>query len=236
VRSEKLQDGKTASCAGSCKRIVLFLFTFHVSLFICPDIAVSDEDTPDNRLELFLDGLATFSAGFEQRLFNEYHVQQESSTGVMYLQRPGKFHWNYEEPYSQQLISNGEILWIYDADLEQVTISDIANVIAETPAAILSGNTDIEEKFIVNELEKTDSIHWIELTPKAAESQFESIRFGFRDQELAAMVLFDNLGQITEITFKDSRRNPDLDDSLFRFTVPGDVDVIDNRERQAPDL
>ncbi len=230
MKSEKLKDKTTAWRLVAWKRKLLLLCTLHFTLFTSYPAVFAHEESAENRLEIFLNGLETFSAGFEQRLFNEYHAQLDYSTGRVFLKQPGRFHWEYTEPYSQFLISDGETMWIYDADLEQVTISNIAGMIEETPAAVLTGNVDIDEKFLVIELGSTDSIDWIELTPRNIESQFDSLRLGFRDQELAAMVLLDNLGQITEITFTGPVRNPDLNDSLFRLVVPENVDVIDSRE------
>ena len=185
----------------------------------------------ENKLNTFLKDLDTFSAAFEQQLLNEYGEELERSVGVVYLRRPGMFHWSYWEPYTQQIISDGETLWIYDEDLEQVTIRDVLESIEDTPAAILSGNIDIKEHYIIVELDAEQDIEWLELTPRNIDSQYNSVRLGFRTMSLAAMILFDNLGQKTRIDFKNPKRNPRLERKQFQFSLPEGIDVIDSRQQ-----
>lgn len=203
------------------------LFTFYFSL----STAVNAEDRP-NQLDNFLQGLETFSAAFEQTLFNQHGEELEKSVGVMHIRRPGMFHWAYWEPYVQYLISDGVNLWIYDEDLEQVTIRNISNVIEESPAAILGGDIDIDAHYVVINLdiEGSDGIDWLELTPRDVESQYSAIRLGFQEGQLVRMILFDNLGQTTQIKLLDMKRNNKLNIELFQFTVPEGVDVIDSRQ------
>lgn len=183
----------------------------------------------EQKLQSFLEGLQSFSASFEQTLFNEYEEPLENSSGTVYLQRPGKFHWVYTTPYSQYLISDGVDLWIYDEDLAQVTVSAISESIEKSPASILAGDSALADEYIINDLGHLDGADWIELAPPDQESQYQSIRLGFNGNQLIGMVLFDNLGQTTRIVFKDGKRNPEVDPALFRFTPPEGVDVIDNR-------
>ena len=185
----------------------------------------------DNKLDQFLNKLETFSAGFEQTLVNEYGEEIEKSVGVVYLKTPGKFHWVYYEPYSQFIISDGITLWIYDEDLEQVTIRNISDSIENSPAAILGGDIDIDAHYVVIDMGKSKGLSWLELTPRDIDSQYNSVRLGFKGNELAAMTLFDNLGQETRIRFLDSRRNPTLKNSLFTFEPPEGIDVIDERQQ-----
>ncbi|MEX2525474.1 MAG: outer membrane lipoprotein chaperone LolA [Gammaproteobacteria bacterium] len=180
-------------------------------------------------MEKFLDGLDSFQAAFEQTLLGEDGEALEKSVGVVYIKRPGRFHWHYYEPYSQYLISDGKNLWVYDEDLEQVTIRDIAGSMKDTPAAILGGEVDIDEHYVVIDEEDEGDIDWLELTPRDIESQYETLRLGFQENLLAAMILFDSLGQETRISFLHSQRNPELKRSLFRFEPPENVDVIDDR-------
>ncbi len=187
------------------------------------------EDTDLNKLEQFLKGLETFQAAFEQTLLGEDGEVIEKSVGVVYIKRPGRFHWNYYEPYSQYLISDGKSLWVYDEDLEQVTVRDVTGTMENTPAAILGGDVDIDEHYVVIDEQDQGEIDWIELTPRNIESQYKTIRLGFRDDRLAEMHLFDSLGQQTEIAFLDSKHNPELEDGLFDFQPPAGVDVIDDR-------
>lgn len=197
-----------------------------------PSATAAETTPPPNALERFLDGLDTLSAGFEQKLLSEFDEELENSNGILYIQRPGRFHWAYWEPYSQIIISDGSTIWIYDEDLEQVTIRDAVNSIEDSPAAVLAGDVRLDEHYVIIDLGESEGVGWLELTPRNIESEFASVRLGFRDNELAGMVLFDNLGQKTLITFKDVKRNRKLGRDLFTFDPPEAVDVIDSRRQE----
>ena len=206
----------------------LSLHTFNFLLFTVTPMTVN-ADSPNQILDGFLNGLETYSAAFEQQLYDETGMELEKSVGVFYMRRPGMFHWAYLEPYSQLIISDGITLWIYDEDLEQVSIKTITNQIDESPAAILGGDVKIEDHYVAVELEAEGDINWLELTPRDLESQYDTIRLGIKQDHLVKMVLFDNLGQKNLITFLDTKRNSKLNLELFSFTPPAGVDVIDNR-------
>jgi len=212
----------------SFKFSYFLLFTFNFIL-VGGTVHAQERVKEVNRLERFLQSLSTFQAAFEQELIGEDGEVIEKSTGVVYIKRPGKFHWHYREPYSQYLISDGKSLWIYDEDLEQVTIRDITGTMENTPAAILGGEVDIEKHYAVVDAKDTGKLDWLKLVPRDNESQYESVRLGFRQDRVAALVLFDSFGQETRISFLDARYNPELNDSLFEFVPPEDVDVIDDR-------
>ncbi|MBT7951068.1 MAG: outer membrane lipoprotein chaperone LolA [Gammaproteobacteria bacterium] len=199
-----------------------------IFLFSTPIISIADEQ-PEH-LSNFLKDLETFSAAFEQISLNQFGEELEKSVGVMHIRRPGMFHWAYWEPYVQYLISDGVNLWIYDEDLEQVTIRDISNVIEDSPAAILGGEIDIDAHYVVINLDTTDGNDWVEMTPRDVESQYSSIQLGFKDSQLYSMILLDHLGQTTVIKLLDMKRNNALNIELFQFTVPEGVDVIDSRQ------
>ena len=205
--------------------LISFLFTFYFSLFTSPGFA----ETPETRLDHFLEGLETYSAAFQQQLFNESGEQLEKSLGVFYLRRPGMFHWAYYEPYSQMIISNGITLWIYEEDLEQVIIRNIGDSLGQSPAAILGGNVKIAEHYLVIDMGNSEGLDWMELTPRDIDSQYTSIRLGFEGNHLKKMLLYDNLGLQNLITFIDTKRNTKLNIELFDFTPPTDTDVIDER-------
>ena len=205
------------------------LFLVACSLWLIAAVSAQELDIQDKPLRQFLDGLQSFSAGFEQRLYSEFGEELEHSVGTVYIQRPGKFQWAYFEPYDQSIISDGEALWIYDADLEQVTVKDVSHSLGDSPASILDGSGDLDVHYVVINTGEQEAVQWLELTPRDADSDYNTIRLGFSGHDLAGMVLFDNLGQRTEIVFKDARRNTKLDPSLFAFTPPAGMDVIDSR-------
>ena len=183
----------------------------------------------NNPLDTFLEGLDTFSADFEQTLLDSSGEVLETTRGTVRLRRPGMFSWSYSGPYVQEIISDGKTLWVYDEDLEQVTISDASDAIEDTPALIFSGNYNLAEHYVINELENDAEHAWLELTPRDIESHYRSLRLAFSGDELTGMLLFDSLGQTLLITFMNGSRNPDLNRELFRFAPADDIDVIDAR-------
>ena len=185
----------------------------------------------NNPLDAFLDGLDTFSADFEQELIDASGEVLETSLGTVLLRRPGMFSWSYREPYTQQIISDGKSLWVYEEDLEQVTVSDASEAVEDTPALIFSGRYDIAEHYVINELEDDAGLNWLELTPRNIEAQYQSLRMAFSGTELSGMILFDSLGQALLISFENTRRNPDLKRELFQFMPADNVDVIDARQK-----
>lgn len=204
-------------------KIAFFLLTLFQTSFVFAEDAVDP-------LQRFLKGFDSLEANFVQRLINEKGEELERTTGVLHLQQPGKFYWSYETPYTQKIISNGDVLWVFDEDLEQLTIRKIGNAIDETPAGIILGNNNITEHFIQVNMGVIESFDWIELTPKNLEAQYKNIRLGFEKEKLGMMIIVDNLGQTTRIDFTDVKKNIKLSSALFEFEVPEGVDVIDERQ------
>ena len=107
------------------------------------------DTSPIEQLKTFLKSNATLAADFKQVSFNKAGQAGQSSTGKFYLSRPGKFRWNYLKPFAQEIVSNTGKVWFYDADLEQVTTKKLDDSLGSTPALLLTGQVDIEEKFIL---------------------------------------------------------------------------------------
>jgi outer membrane lipoprotein carrier protein len=191
-------------------------------------IAVAEEDT--DPLAFFLTKLESYQADFKQTLSNEQGTVLETSTGKVYMQNPGRYRWEYEQPYVQLLITDSDTLWIYDKDLAQVTIKNVAGAIDNTPAAIISGQQNIKEHFVVINMGVIEGFDFIELTPRDINSQYRSVRLGFDKNSLIMMILNDNLGQITRIDFLNPERNKRFGGPLFTFEIPAGVDVIDERQ------
>ncbi len=223
--------GQQTPRAYRCKPLKIVIF-FHAVLALLACHAAS-ADTP-GKLEDFLQRLDTFSAVFEQVLTGAAGEQLERSSGVVYLKRPGMFRWAYRQPYAQQLISDGRTLWIYDEDLEQVSIHSASEMIRATPAAILSGDVALDEHYVMLALPPEegipqDGIQWLELTPRDIDSQYRALQLGFKGQAMVSMILFDQLGQKTRIDFKNPSLNPALKRQQFQFSPPAGIDIIDNR-------
>ena len=200
------------------------------SAFICGLFFSLAVPAAGNPLDAFLDGLDTFSADFEQVLLDSSGAALEVTGGALRLRRPGMFSWLYNEPYVQKIISDGNSLWIYEEDLEQVTVSDVSGAMEDTPALIFSGDIDPGEYYVIEELEGEEGSTVLELTPRNPESYYRLLRLVFSGDELAGMALFDNLGQTLFISFTNAVRNPELKKELFMFSPTGDMEVIDTRQ------
>ena len=145
----------------------------------------------------------------------------------MQFERPGKFRWAYEKPYEQLIVGDGDQIWFYDRDLNQVTVRDLDMAIGSSPAALLAGSSDIEKSFDLTEIGLQGDAEWLEARPKARESTFEWVRLGFTPKgALKAMELHDNFGQTTILTFSHLEQNPKLKPELFKFSPPEGADVI----------
>lgn len=178
------------------------------------------------QLESFIQDIETFEAEFEQTLYDSDSEPLQKSIGTIQLKRPGKFVWTYFSPEEQQIVADGERIWMYDKDLEQVTVNSIRDRIAGTPLVLLMRAAPLEDSFSIAELGSSDGVNWVELTPKADSSDFEQVFIGLNADGLAAMELRDNFGQATQIIFTDFKAGVELADALFEFIVPDGVDVI----------
>jgi outer membrane lipoprotein carrier protein len=189
---------------------------------------VNAEDSPINQLKSFLKASASLTADFKQVSYNKAGQVGQSSFGQFYLSRPGKFRWNYQKPFAQEIVSNSEKVWFYDVDLEQVTSKPLDDSLGATPALLLTGQVNIDEKFNLEEQGKDDDLNWIRLSPKNEESGFKYILIGLNHGQLGGMELSDNFGQMTRIYFSNIKLNPVLNDTLFDFKPPKNVDVFEN--------
>ncbi len=183
-------------------------------------------------LDDFLKGLVSLKSRFEQVLLDEHGVERERARGMLYLARPGRFRWDYESPYRQSIVADGKRVYVYDKDLEQVTVKPLDKAPGSTPALLLDGEGKIEERFRVTRDPPAEGLVWFDLRPKDARAAREAggyagIRLGFAGSMLKRMDLRDNLDQLTRIELTGTERNPSLDPQLFNFVPPEGVDVLD---------
>jgi len=179
------------------------------------------------RLHDYARDTRTLTGSFTQVVYDRAGRKTQDSGGEMYFARPGKFRWVYRKPYEQVIVGDGRKIWIYDADLEQVTVKKQDRAIGESPAALLAGSNDLDKYFNLKDAGEKDGLEWLEATPKSQEGSFERIRLGFRENLLVAMELKDNFGQTSLLKFNELQTNSNLKSELFRFTPPKGVDVID---------
>lgn len=177
-------------------------------------------------LDDFFSNVQGFQAEFSQIVYDEHFNEIQNSTGQMALSRPNQFSWTYEQPYEQLIVGDGKEVWIYDIDLEQVTVKPQSDTLGETPAQLLSSSKPLVDEFSVRELGERSGQMWYELRPLSAENSFEAIRLGFKAQAMVKMELQDNLGNRTIFDFSDVELNPAFDKQQFSFVPPEGVDVI----------
>ncbi|MCP3723737.1 outer membrane lipoprotein chaperone LolA [Paraburkholderia sp. CNPSo 3272] len=153
-------------------------------------------------------------------------MNAKTSSGTFVFARPGKFIWSYEKPYQQLLQSDGDNLYVYDKDLNQVTERKLGGALGASPAAILFGSNDLDKNFTLSDAGVKNGIDWLELIPKSKDTQFKSVGIGFRDGNLEAMELHDVFGNVTLLTFSNIEKNPSLPASTFKFVRPPGADLI----------
>ena len=167
---------------------------------------------------------------FTQVIVNKAGKISNPASGTFQFQRPGKFRWVYDKPYEQSITGDGEKLWIYDKDLNQVTVRKLGGALGQSPAAILAGSDDLEKNFTLKEAPAKDGLEWLEATPKSKDTTFELVRIGLRRDSsgvsLASMELADSFGQTSVLTFGKLERNSPVNADTFRFVPPKGADVF----------
>jgi len=180
-------------------------------------------------LERFFTDVIRFTARFDQLLIDETGATIQESKGRLWIQRPNKFRWDYETPYKQQIIGDGERLWVYDEDLKQATVRTLKGGLLDTPAVLLAGQGHLNDQFQIRDGGITDKLAWVELVPKNKDSGFEKVRLAFERGRLRGIELVDGLGQMTRYTLTAGTENKPIGASRFTFTPPPDVDVVGER-------
>lgn len=200
------------------KKIILFISTL---LFINLAFAQSSS----SQLSDLLQNLQTFQANFSQVIQDKAGSTLSQSQGKMALKRPGLFRWDTQKPNQQLIIADGKTIWIYDKDLEQIT-KQKQNASANTPGLLLSDSVShLLTRFSI-ESTGTEKNNIFKLIPKNKEALFQSVQLIFDQRILKQMILYDNLGQITQITFSYAKANQDLPQDLFRFHAPKNIEVV----------
>ena len=182
--------------------------------------------SPVERLDALLGGTQTLVAEFTQTVYDEDARRIQDSGGTVHLHRPGRFRWTYRPPISQVIVADGERVWLYDQDLEQVTVRRIDAALGNTPALLLTHGGKLGEVFLTTALGDEGDLEWVELVPRSPDATFTWIRVGSDTRQIRVLRMADSFGQITELRFSDAQVNAELDNALFQFSVPDGVDVI----------
>lgn len=180
------------------------------------------------KLKGFISATHSGQADFTQVLFDQNGKRIQDASGIMQFQRPGKFRWIYRKPYEQVIVGDGQKFWLYDMDLNQVTVKRLDAALGSSPAALLSGSNEIERGFNLKEDGAQEGLSWLQAVPKNPDSSFEKIRMAFNARaELAVMELHDTFGHKTVLRFSALQRNPKFPAQQFQFTPPKGADVLE---------
>lgn len=209
-------------------------------LFIATYACISGA-TGLNSLELFVRSVKTGRADFTQVVTSPAKEGQSSrvktSTGQFEFARPNRFKFNYTKPFEQTIVADGQTLWLFDADLNQVTARAQAAVLGSTPAALIASAADVQAlkaDFVLADAPDKDGLQWVTATPKSKDGQLQSVRVGFRaageaaaaTSTLEVLEIQDSFGQRSVLTFKQFQVNPALPGTTFVFKPPVGADVI----------
>lgn len=210
-------------------------FMLVTTALLVPASGMSTEEVDTERgyarIRAYTSGLHSMTAKFRQQMIDADGELVQEGRGTLSIQRPNRFRWQYTEPYEQLILGDGEKLWSYDADLEQAVVRGYDDVLAASPAMLLSGARDVAELYEVAALRIEDGLDWVVLAPRALETDFKLLGLGFADGELRRMDLIDSLDQLTRIELTGVERNPALEESAFEFSPPPGVDVIEATDR-----
>jgi outer membrane lipoprotein carrier protein len=186
--------------------------------------------TSVGHLKRFLTEVKTYSADFDQVVLDENLRQIDEAGGTLTIMRPGRFRWDYYPPAEQQIIGDGEKVWIYDLELKQVIVRDQLTSLGNTPAILLAGESVKLNQYKLEDRGQQGAVQWVKVIPHVDASGFDDIQVGFIDSALSVMVLVDGLGQTTRINFKNGLENAPLPVEQFTFIPPDDADVIDETQ------
>lgn len=197
-------------------------------LTLCAQLApaASDPAAGRQKVENFLQGLQSLQAQFKQTLADRNGRTVEEASGTLAIRRPDRFRWDYLQPNEQVIVADGSRIWLYDADLQQVTVRKLDDTLSATPAMLLSGQGNLQDNFTVTQTSQEGATLWVRMEPRRDDTDFKWVRLGFDGATLQSMQLADKLGQTTHLEFSQLVRNPALDPSRFTFTPPPGADVI----------
>jgi len=181
------------------------------------------------KLKAFTEQTRSARTTFTQTVRDKDGGKVQTATGTLAFARPGKFRWEYEKPYQQTIVGDGEKLWVYDKDLNQVTVKKLEGSLGSSPAALLAGSNDIEQYYNLDAKGMKNGLDWLEAYPRDDESMFSKVRMGFKGNALDTMELHDHLGQVTVIRFGTLERNPKVAADTFAFAPPKGADVIEDQ-------
>ncbi|MBC8518931.1 MAG: outer membrane lipoprotein chaperone LolA [Gammaproteobacteria bacterium] len=198
---------------------------FGLMVALTPIVAWS-ADTLSSRIESYFSEMESLRGGFHQQVRDGSGRLIEDSYGTLLIQRPGKFRWQTSVPFVQEIVGDGSRIWLHDPDLEQVTVRKQQGSLANTPAALLTGEGSLKDQFAIHPIGKKQYYEWAELVSIHGSGGFEQLLVAMDDEQLRVIEVEDSLGQRTRIDLQDMLYNPSLEESNFLFVPPAGTDVV----------
>lgn len=177
-------------------------------------------------LDRFFNQVKSVSAKFDQVVLDEALNTIQASSGTLWIERPGKFRWDYDFPFKQHIVGDGKKVWVYDVELQQVTVRHMTGALGNTPALLLAGKGKLRDNFELKDLGEQGALEWVQMKPKTRDGGFEDIRIGFEKGVIRTLEMVDGFGNTTRVTLRDYNENKKIDADRFSFTPPAGVDVI----------
>jgi outer membrane lipoprotein carrier protein len=186
-------------------------------------------DSLENFIRTARSGHADFTQVVTEPPRNGGQSRTKTSTGTFEFQRPSRFRFEYRKPFEQTIVADGQTLWLYDKDLNQVSSRKQARVLAQTPAALIAASPDLaslRRDFDLQELPESNGLQWVQASPKIVEGQVARMRIGFRGDQLAELDILDRFGSRSTLTFSNMQLNSGVTADAFHFTPPKGADVV----------
>ena len=201
-----------------------------MAILACSQIAIAGGmESLENFVKSAKSGRADFSQVVTAPAREGQAARSKTSTGTFEFSRPNRFRFNYKKPFEQTIVADGQTLWLYDVDLNQVTARKQALVLGSTPAALIASSPDLnalKKDFDLEAVADRDGMQWVQATPKAKDGQLHSVKVGFRGNDLAALDILDSFGQRSVISFSKLELNASVAADAFQFNPPKGVDVV----------
>lgn len=199
-----------------------------ISLAVVTPAFAAQATTATQLLKTFIDQTRSARGDFTQQILDKDGKSLEMpASGQFVFERPGKFVWKIVKPYPQSIVSDGTSLWIWDPDLNQVTVKKLTAAVSTTPAGVLFGTGNLDEFFTLVDEKTVDGIYWVKATPKVEDLTYSQIHIGFESNGVMnAMRLRDHFGQTTVLKFTGVKTQTKVTDETFTFKIPAGADVL----------
>ena len=201
-------------------------FVFAFALFSAIAQTAPATTSGADSLRHFFTQVQTYNARFSQVVLDEALNTLQESSGTLWIERPDRFRWDYDSPFKQQIVSDGKKIWVYDKELQQVTVRALTGGLGYTPAVLLAGRGRLEDNFTIKPLGAQGNLEWAQLIPKNKDGGFESIRIGFEQGKLRVLEMLDGFGNTTRLTLQAQKENLKIEPERFQFTPPKGVDIV----------